>query len=252
MKWKLILIVVATFSILSGCASTNPSITNTIQGYLQTVVNQNWSSLNTYLTGEALNNANKNTQKIGKLITTQLIEVKPKVIIENDKFSVVDVDFITEQQSSENTFTSINHQRFYLIMQETAWKIYSIEPLSKPIKDANKTNSDDKVTQVIEQYIKSVTQNDLNKAVSLLTGPLQENGMVTMGSINRIKNIQTKVSNLAIEPLALNSQQAYMKATYDVDNIFTDGKTISKKMVLGIDLEKVKDKWLISKITEIN
>lgn len=248
----IILIVIVTgYFITTGFAGNDSEVSKTVLGYLETVTSQQWNNLDKYLTGEALKNAKINTQNIGKLELTLLSEPKQRVEIQNDYFAVIDVDFITIQKKEKDTFTSLNRQRLYVVKLNDTWKIYSIESLSKPIESANKTTGNEQITQVIKEYIDNVTHNDYTKAVSLLTGPVQEKGIATLDNISKIKNLKTRVNNLKITVLAAGKRQAYAKADYEAENIFPDGKTVKRKLTMGFDLENVKGKWYISKLSEI-
>lgn len=235
--------------LLAFKSNTDPALTNTIKGYLETVTNQKWSDLDKYLTGEALTNSQINTNSAGKMELTKLIEMNPIYQVQTNDFAIADVDFTTEQDLNNKAYKSRNYQRLYLT-KDTSWKIYSIETLSTPVSTA-KVGEDDKVTRVVKDYIESISKTDYRGALVYLTGPIQDKGFQTLESLEKVKNLNTQISNLEVKTLAKGTEQAYAKASYTVTNTFPDNKTITKDIEMSFDLQKIGENWYISKLAAI-
>jgi len=252
LKLKAVLIMgsVLLTLILPGCSGKQEEASKTVQAYLQTITSQNWDKLPDTLSGEALQKAEVNTRSLGKLELTQLLGFNTDTVIGNENFAVLDGTFLTKQETANGDFISKSRQRFYLINQNNTWKIYSIETLSKDLENAKKTENSEP-TQIVKQYINDIASNNYEKAVSLLTGDLQQKGIQSLGTMNKISNLQIKISNLAVEPLGVGQNQAYITASYKATNIFSDGQQAIYDKIMAFDLEKLQGKWYISKIADI-
>lgn len=220
---------------LIGCGSKAPppdKAEETVRNYLTASASLNWQEAKGYLTGPALESAEKNINNgTGKPVT--IVNEKSKIVTQSNGFTIVSAETIEMPGHDRWNY------RFYLQQLSGKWLIYKTEISSPDLPIQLKDSSiPDALTETVKSYVTTMVEGDQSKALQYLTGiefikaqreeVLQAQIQAKRKDAKKEK-LRGSVSDFQLTPVGSGDGYFLVRATYTV--IFPELSPIHKEVI---------------------
>ena len=219
MRKYLMLIVLCL--VLVGCSHNEPQkqadseAVKTVEEYIRAAGDNKWDVVTSLLTGEALQEAEANQNRVKS--TQKVLSIDAVTKTQTKTFAIVDAEVIKTNQFGNASYNDISGYEFRLKKTGNKWLIYNVQAaeIKKPKLHDGETGempaaAKEKLKDYIEMSITEKRNNDYKYlAGSALTNSLKNKGVEPKQQLN------FKVVN--ISPIAVSDKYLVVEADYIVE-----------------------------------
>lgn len=248
LKWNQVILSILLLTFLSGCAKTN--INNSalltdaeysqplklVNDYNSFIFVRDWNKARDCLAGQALKAFDSNINKYNN--SANLIGQNNELETEGEKFCIIKSRVYIEVMGKDSERYLYKKILRYYLNKEKDWKIIKVNEIENQYP--NKLNSsikdkqlEQKIKQIVDDYIKYSAEGNIRGASKYLTGNLIDDA--EKYKISNIPKLEAQQINL--EVLGAYEDGVFIQAKYFIDN---------RQIKMIFHLIKIDNVWLIN------